>query len=629
MFIEAIYEGKSIGILNNIVSGQNIWSVNHYFIIADQIFIIGNILLAIIISIFMFSLKRHKSFMLLLIVGILSGYFIGERGIIQRCILKLTSQRSQGVMDKDGFLSLRPDGAEDTASLIVHMNGSISFPNYPYKISVLWKTDDDLWYGENEKSDFSWELLDGYLPLYIVKNDYKGISFESVSFCDSNSTLGKNSFCYKILKIENKSNENKDLFLSTKFIYDAKQQYLLSRQYEQGFDLNVTQVKQGELVEIGNSSILCNLKFDEQKLKLSPKQVITVKYQYLLDGVAEKNEEYSDWNSIEDKLTDTKDYWLHKLSDISSKFAESEDKEKMLASLVQILMAGGDVIKPTDSYSTAFIRDGGMIVHTLNLAGFYGLSRKQIDYYLDHPWASGFGPEADAPGHLVWMISDYIRASKDVDWLQKKWVKVQSNLEKIISIIDTKESYDVQGLKVAARSGSVVFGRMDGAMQPIYCNVWLLAGLREGAYLAKIVGDDLMEEKYTYIFNNYYSEFIKYCKENIVDLSSMERTFIAGVYPTQIFKENQDFVKELYRRRWPKDGRWVAGEWPYFELAQAHAYYLLGETDKSQEIYDAIKAKYPGYKYGLYYEGNVSRYMPHLWATAEAFCYYYTKLSRG
>ena len=51
---------------------------------------------------------------------------------------------------------------------------------------------------------------------------------------------------------------------------------------------------------------------------------------------------------------------------------DCEDKKEMLASLVQILMAEGEVIKPTSFYKTAFIRDGGMITHVLNLAGFFG-----------------------------------------------------------------------------------------------------------------------------------------------------------------------------------------------------------------------------------------------------------------
>jgi len=560
----------------------------------------------------------------LTIFGAASMGLTGFR-VLKYCAKKVLYYNQPEVRDE--FIYLSSDMAEETEKLIVYTNGSISLGKYPYHMLTSWKLKEgDEWNRESEIKDYSWELMNGYLPILVTKHEYQNLFFESKVFCQAAKT-DKPTLGFKTFTVKNGGKRPVQIYFKTDIIYKSRRQYI-PQPYEQGYDMGYSSHEhiKGEFAKLGSGGVLCSSKFSEQVLTIKPGEVFSVDYQILLPTDSLDRNYFIGWEYISKELLNTKSYWLSKLHDFSSKFPESENKRLMLSSLMHILMAAGsDVIKPTAFYKTPFIRDGALITHVLNIAGFHKIAKRQIEYFLEHPWASAFGPEADAPGELVWMVADYVRHSGDTEYLRKNWQKIDKTGEVIISICNTNTSYGLNGATVAHREGNIVFGWMDSKMRPVFCNTWLLAGLREAAYLANLLGKKAAYKKYNKAYEAYYASFISYCKENIDFLKSQERVFISGLYPTQVFTKDQDFVKKLYSERWPLCNAWEAGEWPYFEFAQANAYLILGEVEKSEVILEAIKKKYPQYRFSVFYEGVKERFMPHLWGAAEAFCFYYRR----
>jgi len=583
---------------------------------------------------------NHKSLLIVVLLFLLAGilFFSFKGRIIERAVnlakkqyhLYVSRRSASGDnFHKDPFIYLSSDGSIAPEKLVAYTNGSVSPPGYPYRMVNFWKlAREKEWRGEDslDKKEYSWELLDGYLPILITKHDYIGIKFESTIFCEAKKRIGKRSLGFKRFKVKNTSNQPVEIHIKTEILFQPDQQHV-PIPFSQGYDIQYMEIPAGQFVSIGSIVIICNKGFTEQTISLASDQSVVFDYQMCLPDEMSEGIENPILKDAEDELVKTRDYWVSKLIGFSSKFRESDDKKAMLAALMQILMAGKGVIKPTCFYKTAFIRDGVMIAHALNVAGLTDLAQAQLNYYLENPWASGFGPEADAPGELIWMMSDYVKHSGDQKYLEAHWPTIKRIAGIIIAIIETKSDYVVQGIKIAQRDGDIVLGRMDFAMRPVYCNVWLLAGLREALYLAGIVGDIGFIKKHEKKYSYYKKCFNDYIQNNIDRLIDDERTFISGLHPTEIFDKDQEFIKEMYRKHWMKTDRWVAGPWPYFDFAQATAHKLLGEDEKSEIIYNAIKLKYPGYKYGLFFEGDNDEFMPHLWAAAEAFSYFYIKIS--
>jgi len=146
-------------------------------------------------------------------------------------------------------------------------------------------------------------------------------------------------------------------------------------------------------------------------------------------------------------------------------------------------------------------------------------ARRFIGYSIDHLWtgaASQGGPEADAPGALVWVIMEHYRLTHDADWLRSVYPMIKRYCMLIEFLWEAKDGqvYEEGGVRFTAKGGEilasmetelqgiplkfdVVFGRREGGvfygrvdlhLQTDWVVPWHIAALRGGWEAAKILG---------------------------------------------------------------------------------------------------------------------------------------------
>jgi hypothetical protein len=539
--------------------------------------------------------------------------------------LHKSSTLSDGSASAGAYMYLSAGEGGSREKLVAYTNGSLALSRLPYTVESRWRIDGETeWRTQHSLADseYVWGLSHGYLPVVVTTFSHRGLRFETKMFCRARSDAGTLEIGGRLLKVQNLSDRAVRFFHECQVRFDNTSRSL-PMPTEQGFVVRQSPTPYGTAIEFGQFAILEENAVPAEGVEIRPGDSLLVSWH--VERRPEVGSPPASPRDLRSDLGDAERYWQSRFGPLSARIPECEEKSPLLASIMQILMAGPGEVMPTVEYRTAFIRDGAMIVHALNVAGFTELSREQILYYADHPWASAFGPEADAPGEFVWMVSDYYKETGDRPFVQRLWPIIRERAGVILAMLRADPSYEVQGQTVVVNENGGIFGRMDGELRPIYPTVWLLAGLREAAQLAHEVDDRVLEKEYRSEFARHDSLFRAFCINNVGRLWNEDRGFVAGVHPTGIFSPKADYVQDLYNRHWPATGRWQADQWPYFDIAQAHAYLLLGQRERSDIIYEAVKQKYHGSQWGLFYEGDREKAMPHLWAAAEAFCFLYAK----
>ncbi|MCD6249900.1 MAG: hypothetical protein J7J98_06200 [candidate division Zixibacteria bacterium] len=501
---------------------------------------------------------------------------------------------------RNAFMYLGADGTCPPDKLIAYANGSVAVGSYPYVIGTALRLDSDAdWQLEQTRSpsEFNWRLADRYLPISISEYTYQTLSCASRVFCLPERRNGKTSVGMKDVTLVNSGDQPVTVSIETTIRFSQDQQHL-SLGFEHGYWPAPTPTTSGLYYRLGAGGVLLDVESNPITVTLDPGQAFTTRCQILFGSDA-TIDDHLVWTDFTSEYEQTVAHWRSRMSGIAKRIPESNSKYEALAALVHILQACDNAIRPTLFYRSAFIRDGAVISHCLLEAGFTDLAKAQVDYYLNHPWSSGFGPEGDAPGCLVWMAGDYVRHTADTAYVHQHWSIMQANAEIILDMYRQPAS-EVGGLTISEYHGPILWGRMDSAMRPVFCNVWLLAGLREAAYLASVCGDSAAQQRYRWAYETNRTVLIEYMSENPDVIRKHVRAFIAGVHPTKVFDPESKVIRELYDLRWPDNNEYVASQWPYFDLAQATASHLVGRPDRSETIYRAICKRYPYHSVGGY-----------------------------
>jgi len=124
------------------------------------------------------------------------------------------------------------------------------------------------------------------------------------------------------------------------------------------------------------------------------------------------------------------DQWRQRLHRVELQVPDQRLAEAFHASVAHLLMAfcGDEPRIAPVCYPLPWLRDTVYIVNALDKAGLHRWSRAAMDHLVRHPWSGGFGPEADAPGELLWCLAEHYRYQPDAAWLEHVWPLVRERV---------------------------------------------------------------------------------------------------------------------------------------------------------------------------------------------------------
>lgn len=349
-------------------------------------------------------------------------------------------------------------------------------------------------------------------------------------------------------------------------------------------------------------------------------------------------------------LEEVADAWRKRLTPVSLIAPDARFPEAFHASLTHLVMAmaGPEARIAPVCYPLPWVRDGVYIINALDKGGLTDLARGALEALAGEPWSGGFGPEADAPGELLWCIAEHYRLTGDRDWLAGLWDRVVERAEWLVrmrscdaplrvpaaNVLPRTRLHPEQDLVCGPASDGLIQGRMDWHRPLFWVNAFALAGLRAAAELALALGH-----------NDHADSWGREAEELAKALAGLrfggnERDYACAIWPTEARSPDDPdtlaaFERFWRQRRWDERGQYHREpRWRYFELAQAHNMLRLGRrqealmtieqflrTQDAPGLYAWAEGDATGDPAGLWRLVRgwwpESKIMPHGWASAE------------
>lgn len=254
----------------------------------------------------------------------------------------------------------------------------------------------------------------------------------------------------------------------------------------------------------------------------------------------------------------------------------------------------------TVCYPFGWMRDGVYILNALDKAGHHDLVRANLARLVGDPWAGGFGPEADAPGQLLWVLGEHYLLTRDTAWLRSVYACVRERCAVLAELRRCRTPYHAPQSRVLpearrrpdgnlvaepARHG-LIQGRMDWHRPVFWVNAWALAGLRRAAELAAALDED--DDALAWSAEAH--EVAVALASPAAKFGSNERDFVGAIWPTDARHPQDPATREEFDRRWRTlrldEHNVYHGEprWRYFELGEAHNLLRLGYRDRAKLV---------------------------------------------
>jgi len=189
----------------------------------------------------------------------------------------------------------------------------------------------------------------------------------------------------------------------------------------------------------------------------------------------------------------TKAWWRGMLDtvDLALPGAFSRDVFKASIGYLLNLTVNDEVHVSCTSYPNTYLRDGVYMINAIDKAGLHDHAQRYIEYLIAHPWAgaaSQQGPEADAPGELLWIVSEHYRLTGDTAWLRAVYPAIRPVAE-LLSFLRNPIDGTVRefaGVTLTV-TGNEVFAMMDTTLRemPLHFDV-LLARVEDGIIFGRI-----------------------------------------------------------------------------------------------------------------------------------------------
>lgn len=302
------------------------------------------------------------------------------------------------------------------------------------------------------------------------------------------------------------------------------------------------------------------------------------------------------------------------------------------------------------SYPIWWLRDGAYVVNALNRGGFHDFAESAVCGVADKLAFGGFGSEGDAPGELLWILSEHYLLTRDRAFLEKVYPFMERQAEMLIKMRHTDKPLQVMTEYVIpqlmlepnmdtpclpAKDGLII-GRMDNHFPILWVNAFAYLGLKRMAVCTEALGRD----------HNRYADEAAELKAAIRAKSQ------------EIFGQNDRDVNSAY---WPagwadKDDAFILGKfdefwdtvrcpngvftpepmWTYFEAGQAHNNILIGRRERAWKSIEWFLSHHTAQGLYTYHEADADEnssmqwqrtrgwddihyITPHGWTAAELF----------
>ncbi len=330
---------------------------------------------------------------------------------------------------------------------------------------------------------------------------------------------------------------------------------------------------------------------------------------------------------IEMMLTRIRDWWQGTLDQVDLDLPGVFSREVFKASIAYLLnLSVEDQVRVSNvSYPSTYVRDGIYIINAIDKAGLHDRARRYIEYLVAHPWsgaASQGGAEADAPGELLWVISEHYRLTRDVEWLRSVYPTVRQVAELICFLrhpVDG-EVLEFAGVRLTVR-GNEVFAEMDVTLRdmPMHFEVllarvedgviygridlghyphWLvmpmaIAGLQGTAEAAAALGEDVDAEHFGSEAAAARQDYERYCQVEVpLGWAGVLVWPCRSVDPTIPYLSDMNFPDSYAQRLVPVSVEFDP-ELPqsnkYINFGAAHNLLLLGHQSKAVESLEALR----------------------------------------
>jgi hypothetical protein len=200
-------------------------------------------------------------------------------------------------------------------------------------------------------------------------------------------------------------------------------------------------------------------------------------------------------------------HWRERLNRVSLDLpAEAQPlADTVRSALAQILMSrDGPALQPgTRSYARSWIRDGAMMVAGLLRLGEQQAAREFVRWYAEHLFASGKVPccvdargadpvaENDSHGEFIFAVAELWRHTRDCALAETLWPKVDAAARYMESLRQSERTPGTKPPFLGMMPASISHeGYSAKPMHAYWDDFWALAGYRDAAMLARVLGHE-------------------------------------------------------------------------------------------------------------------------------------------
>lgn len=310
------------------------------------------------------------------------------------------------------------------------------------------------------------------------------------------------------------------------------------------------------------------------------------------------------------------------------------------------------------NYPIFWIRDGIIVLRALDLMGRADLARMGCEALVPLIFSGGFGSEADTPGEGLWSLGQHALLHRDAAWAKKILPAMEERVEWIERMLTAEAPVyrpaDMRtvfahwkinsDLLCMPHKGNHIHGRMDWHYPDFYINCWACTGLYTAAQTAQLAGDTEKAAAWRAMAERLDAAIVT---ELLPDFGN-ERDSCVAPYPCLVPGGDADTLRGYFNAWYDKKRLTPEGErsreplWTYFEAAQIHNAFLLGERERAWKCLDGFLSDEHWHGMSIYTESSWGKTemlpfgrhqnargwlqkgadganMPHNWTSSEAF----------
>jgi hypothetical protein len=320
----------------------------------------------------------------------------------------------------------------------------------------------------------------------------------------------------------------------------------------------------------------------------------------------------------------------------------------------------GPAIQPgSRTYARSWIRDGALTSTALLETGSTEEARQFLEWYAQYQLPDGRIPccvdqrgadpvaEYDSDGEFIFTVAEYYRYTHDVGFVQQMWPAVTRALDSIIALrgARTQPAYTqpekdlFYGLLPESISHE---GYSSHPVHSYWDDFFALRGLKDGAMLAEIVGDDEratnMAELRDEFRTDLYASIAKAMARHRIDyipgsaeLGDFDPTSTAIAVTTcgELEHLPEPALTRTFDRYWDHRQQYLHGTgggeaYSPYELRNVEAFVRLGQRDRANELLGELVADqrppaWNEWQEVVWRDASVPRFigdMPHTWVAA-------------